>query len=166
MRPVMGTDALAWHRQRLAGGSFAENFGATHGLCRSVGGSFIIRRKGRNMNAQYGSIDPRIDYSAERIAYIQQNYLIRLCSGHLGKLEARYHKAQAEIWHHRAKQLEAESQDLCSRAEALQDRVGWYRARYHELKEENMRLRARLARYAELEKKLDMVRESNARKEH
>ena len=24
MRPVMGTDALAWHRQRLAGGSFAK----------------------------------------------------------------------------------------------------------------------------------------------
>lgn len=26
MRPVMGTDALAWHRQRLAGGSFAKPF--------------------------------------------------------------------------------------------------------------------------------------------
>lgn len=110
------------------------------------------------MNVQYGSIDPRIDCSAECIAYIRQNYLIRLirlCSGHLDKLEARYHKAQAEAWQHRARQLEAESQDLCIRADSLQDRIGWYRKRYHELKEENMRLRAELARYAKLEKKLN-----------
>lgn len=87
-----------------------------------------------------------------------QNYFIRIrmsCTGHLNELEARYHKAQAEAWQRRARQLEAESQDLGSRAEALQDRIGWYRARYHEMKEENRRLRARLARYAELEKKLN-----------
>ena len=63
------------------------------------------------------------------------------------KLEARYHKEQAEAWQRRARQLEAESQDLGSRAEALQDRIGWYRARYHELKDENRRLRAELAGY-------------------
>lgn len=81
----------------------------------------------------------------------------RLCMGcsHLDRLEAGYHKAQADIWRHRAKQLEAESQDLRSQANSLQDRIGWYRARYHELKEENRSLRARLARYAELEKKLN-----------
>lgn len=87
-----------------------------------------------------------------------QNYFIRIrmgCTSHLDRIKARYCKAQAGIWRHRAKQLEAESQDLCSRAEALQDRIGWYRARYHELKEENRRLRARLARYADLEKKLN-----------
>ena len=97
-------------------------------------------------------------YIAAENSCAQQNYFIRLCMGHiscLDRLEARYHKAQADIWCHRARQLEAESQDLCSRAEALQDRIGWYRARYHELKEENRRLRARLARYAELEKKLN-----------
>lgn len=92
-------------------------------------------------------------YIAFKNACTQQNYFIRLCMGHiscLDRLEARYHKAQADIWCHRARQLEAESQDLCSRAEALQDRIEWYRARYHELKEENRRLRASLARYAEL----------------
>ena len=51
------------------------------------------------------------------------------------------------IWRHRAKQLEAESQDL-------QDRIGWYRARYHELKEENRRLHAELARYYELNERM------------
>lgn len=86
-----------------------------------------------------------------------QNYFIRIRMGcsHLDRMEAGFYKAQAGIWCHRARQLEAESQDLCSRAEALQDRIGWYRARYHELKEENRSLRARLARYAELEKKLN-----------
>ena len=81
--------------------------------------------------------------------------LSKYTEGNMDRMEARFHKAQAGIWRHRAKQLEAESQDLCSRAEALQDHIGWYRARYHELKEENRRLRARLARYAELEKKLN-----------
>lgn len=97
-------------------------------------------------------------YIAAENTCTQQNYLIQLCmgcTGRMDKMEARYHKAQAGIWRHRAKQLEAESQDLRSRAEALQDRIGWYRARYHELKEENRSLRARLAKYAELEKKLN-----------
>lgn len=96
-------------------------------------------------------------YIAAENSCTQQNCFIRLCMGcsHLDRMEARFCKAQAGIWRHRAKQLEAESQDLCSRAEALQDRIGWYRARYHELKEENRSLRARLARYAELEKKLN-----------
>lgn len=81
-----------------------------------------------------------------------QNYFIRIRMGcsHLDRMEAGFYKAQAEAWQRRARQLEAESQDLCSRAEALQDRIGWYRARYHELKEENRRLHAELARYYEL----------------
>lgn len=97
-------------------------------------------------------------YIAAENTYTWQNYLIQLCMGctsRMDRMEARFCKAQAGIWRYRARQLEAESQDLCSRAEALQDRIGWYRARYHELKEENRRLRARLARYAELEKKLN-----------
>lgn len=96
-------------------------------------------------------------YIAAENSCTQQNCFIRLCMGcsHLDRMEAGFYKAQAGIWRHRARQLEAESQDLCSRAEALQDRIGWYRARYHEMKEENRSLRARLARYAELEKKLN-----------
>lgn len=88
----------------------------------------------------------------------QQNYFVKICMGctnHLSRLESRYYRAQADAWQHRAEQIEAESQDLCSQTEALQDHIGWYRARYHELKEENRSLRARLARYAELEKKLN-----------
>lgn len=82
----------------------------------------------------------------------QQNYFVKICMGctnHLSRLEARYYRTQAEAWQHRARQLEAESQDLCSQAEALHDRIGWYRARYLELKEENRRLRAELERYDE-----------------
>lgn len=90
-------------------------------------------------------------YIAFKNACTQQSCLIRLC---MDRMEARFRKAQAGIWRHRAKQLEAESQDLCSRTEALQDRIGWYRARYHELKEENRSLRARLARYADLEMRI------------
>lgn len=96
-------------------------------------------------------------YIAFKNACTQQNCFIRLCMGctdRMDRMEARFRKAQAGIWRHRAKQLEAESQDLCSRTEALQDRIGWYRARYHELKEENRSLRARLAKYAELEMKI------------
>ena len=88
-------------------------------------------------------------YIAFKNACTQQNCFIRLCMGctsRMDRMEARFCKAQAGIWRHRAKQLEAESQDLCSRAEALQDRIGWYRARYHELKEENRRLHAELAK--------------------
>ena len=92
-------------------------------------------------------------YIAAENTYTQQNYLIQLCMGctsRMDRMEARFCKAQAGIWRHRAKQLEAESQDLGSRAEALQDRIAWYRARCHEMKEENRRLRAELARYYEL----------------
>ena len=92
-------------------------------------------------------------YIAAENTYTQQNCFIRLCmgcTGRMDRMEARFHKAQAGIWRHRAKQLEAESQDLCSRAEALQGRIAWYRARCHELKDENRRLRAELARYYEL----------------
>lgn len=92
-------------------------------------------------------------YIAAENSCTQQNCFIRLCmgcTGRMDRMEARFRKAQAGIWRHRAKQLEAESQDLGSRAEALQDRIGWYRAKYHEMKEENRRLRAELARYYEL----------------
>lgn len=92
-------------------------------------------------------------YIAFKSACTQQNCFIRLCmgcTGRMDRMEARFRKAQAEAWQRRARQLEAESQDLCSRTEALQDRIGWYRARYHEMKEENRSLRAELARYYEL----------------
>ena len=46
MRPVMGTDALAWHRRRLAGGSFANTFGATQGPDGLMGGSIRFQGKG------------------------------------------------------------------------------------------------------------------------
>lgn len=75
----------------------------------------------------------------------QQNYFVKICTGctsHLSRLEARYYRTQADAWKHRARQLEAESQDLRSQADSLQDRIGWYRARYHELKEENRLLQS------------------------
>lgn len=89
-------------------------------------------------------------------AYTQQNYLIQLCMGYtyrLNELEAKYHKMQAQNWHHRAKQLKAANRTLHDRADALQNHIDWYRARCRELKEENNRLRSKLARYAELEKR-------------
>ena len=88
-------------------------------------------------------------------AYTQQNYLIQLCAGcayRLNGLEAKYHKMQAQNWHRRAKQLKAANRTLHDRADALQNIIDWYRARYRELREENKRLRSMLARYAELEK--------------
>lgn len=90
-------------------------------------------------------------------AYMQQNYLIRLCMDRtdcLNELEAKYHKVQAENWCHRAKQLKSANHALHDKVSALQGRVGWYRARCHELKKENDLLRSKLARYAELEKAL------------
>lgn len=89
-------------------------------------------------------------------AYTQQNYLIQLCMGYtygLNELEVRYHKMQAQNWHHRAKQLKAANCTLHDRAVALQNTIDWYRARYRELKKENKCLRSKLARYAELEKR-------------
>lgn len=147
MRPVMGTDALAWHRQHLAGGSFAKPFlEPPKGQTALWAAPFIYSGKER---AQ--SMDER--YIAAENSCIQQNYFIRLCMGcsHLDRMEAGFYKAQAGIWRHRAKQLEAESQDLCSRTDSLQDRIAWYRARCHELKEENRLLRAELARMKRFE---------------
>ena len=90
-------------------------------------------------------------------AYMQQNYLIQLCmdcTDRLNELEAKYHKVQAENWRHRAKQLKAANHTLHNKVSALQGRVDWYRARCHELKEENDLLRSKLARYEELERVL------------
>lgn len=90
-------------------------------------------------------------------AYMQQNYLIQLCmdySDRFNELEAKYHKVQAENWRHRAKQLKAANSTLHHKVSALQGRIDWYRARCHELREENDRLRSKLASYAELEKRL------------
>lgn len=88
-------------------------------------------------------------------AYMQQNYLIQLCMDYrdrFNELEAKYHKVQAENWRHRAKQLKAANHTLHNKVSALQDHLDWYRARCHELKEENNLLRSNLASYAELEK--------------
>lgn len=88
-------------------------------------------------------------------AYMQQNYLIQLCMDYTDRfndLEAKYHKMQAENWRHRAKQLKAANHTLHNKVSSLQDHINWYRARCHELKEENDRLRSNLASYAELEK--------------
>lgn len=94
-------------------------------------------------------------------AYMQQNYLIQLCmdcTNRFNELEAKYHKMQAENWCHRAKQLKAANHTLHNKVSALEGRVSWYRARFRELKEENDRLRSKLARYEELEKVLSECR--------
>ena len=85
----------------------------------------------------------------------QQNYLIQLCmdcTDRFNELEAKYHKMQADNWCHRAKQLKAANRTLHNKVSALQGHLDWYRARCHELKEENDLLRSKLASYAELEK--------------
>lgn len=85
----------------------------------------------------------------------QQNYLIQLCmdcTDRFNELEAKYHRMQAENWHHRAKQLKAANCTLHHKVSALQDHVDWYRAKCNELKKENDLLRSKLASYAELEK--------------
>ena len=90
-------------------------------------------------------------------AYMQQNYLIQLCmdcTDRLNELEAKYHKVQAENWRHRAKQLKAANSTLHHKVSVLKGRVDSYRARCLELREENNRLRSKLARYAELERAL------------
>ena len=90
-------------------------------------------------------------------AYMQQNYLIQLCmncTDRFNELEAKYNKVQAENLRHRAKQLKTANHTLHNKVSALQGHVDWYRARCHDLKEENDRLRSKLARYAELEKAL------------
>lgn len=90
-------------------------------------------------------------------AYMQQNYLIQLsmdCTDRLNELEAKYHKVLSENWRHRAKQLKAANHTLHHKVSALKGRVDWYRARCLELREENDRLRSKLARYEELERAL------------
>lgn len=69
--------------------------------------------------------------------YTQQNYLNQLCMGctsHLDRLEARYYRMQAEAWQHRARQLKGDKVASCFMANTLQNQ---------------------LAKYAELEKKLN-----------
>ena len=86
--------------------------------------------------------------------YTQQNYFIRLCMGctdHLSELEARYHKAQAEAWKNRARQLKGDNLMLHDKVEMLHRHLAWYRHKVTALKEENERLRDKLARYRELE---------------
>ncbi len=83
--------------------------------------------------------------------YTRQNYFIRLCTDHLNELEARYHKAQAEAWKNRARQLKGDNLMLHDKVEMLQRRLARYRHRVTVLKEENERLREKLARYRELE---------------
>lgn len=90
-------------------------------------------------------------------AYMQQNYLIQLRMDYndlFNELEAKHHKVQAENWRHRAKQLKAANLTLHHKVSSLQGRVAWYRARCHELKEENDLLHSKLKRYAELERAL------------
>lgn len=93
-------------------------------------------------------------YIAAENTYTQQNYLIQLCMGctdHLSELEARYHKAQAEAWQHRARQLKDDNLVLHDKVDMLQRHLAWYRAKVGGLKAENERLREKLAMYRELE---------------
>ena len=79
--------------------------------------------------------------------YTRQNSFIRLCMGcsdHLSELEARYHKAQAEAWKNRARQLKDDNLMLHDKVEMLQGRLARYRAKVGGLKAENERLRERL----------------------
>lgn len=87
-------------------------------------------------------------------AYMQQNCLVQLRMDRTDRfdgLELKCHKALAENWRHRAKRLKAANHTLHNKVSALQGHVDWYRARCHDLKEENDRLRSKLARYAKLE---------------
>ena len=99
-------------------------------------------------------MDERHRHIAAENTYTQQNYLIKLCMGctdHLNELEARYHKAQAEAWKNRARQLKGDNLMLHDKVEMLQRRLARYRHRVIVLEEENERLREKLARYRELE---------------
>lgn len=93
-------------------------------------------------------------YIAAENTYTQQNYLIQFCMGctdHLNELEARYHKAQAEAWKNRARQLKGDNLMLLDKVDMLQRHLAWYRDKVTGLKAENERLREKLARYRELE---------------
>ena len=61
------------------------------------------------------------------------------------ELEARYRKAQAEAWKNRARQLEGDNLMLHDKVEMLHRHLAWYRHKVTALKEENERLRKRLA---------------------
>lgn len=94
---------------------------------------------------------------SEQHIMFENAYLIQLhmdYTDRFNELEAKYHKVQAENWRHLAKQLKAANHTLHNKVSVLQGRVIWYRARFRELKEENDRLRSKLARYAELERAL------------
>lgn len=69
---------------------------------------------------------------------------MRGISDRLSELEARYHKAQAEAWQRRARQLEGDNLVLHDRVDMLQGRLARYRAKVGGLKEENERLREKL----------------------
>ena len=77
-------------------------------------------------------------------------YTIKFCMGctdHLNELEARYHKAQAEAWKNRARQLKGDNLMLHDKVKMLHRHLAWYRHKVTALKEENERLRKQLARY-------------------
>ena len=73
------------------------------------------------------------------------------CTDHLSELEARYHKAQAEAWKNRARQLKDDNLMLHDKVDMLHRHLAWYRHKVTALKEENERLRDKLARYREPE---------------
>lgn len=94
---------------------------------------------------------------SEQHIMFENAYLIQLRMDYndlFNELEAKYHKVQAENWRHLAKQLKAANHTLHNKVSVLRDHINWYRARCRELKEENDRLRSKLARYEELEKAL------------
>lgn len=94
---------------------------------------------------------------SEQHIMFENAYLIQLRTDYndcFNKLEAKYRKVQAENWRHLAKQLKAANHTLNNKVSALRGHIDWYRARCSELKEENDRLRSKLARYEELEKAL------------
>lgn len=91
---------------------------------------------------------------AAKNTYTRQDYFIKLCMGctdHLSELEARCRKAQAEAWKSRARQLKGDNLMLHDKVGVLQRRLARYRHKVTALREENERLREKLARYRELD---------------
>ena len=76
---------------------------------------------------------------------------MRTLADKINELEVSYHKAQAETWKNRARQLKGDNLMLHDKVEMLQRHLAWYRAKVGGLKAENERLREKLARYRELE---------------
>ena len=60
---------------------------------------------------------------------------------HVNELEASYHKAQAEAWQRRARQLRGDNLMLHDKVEMLHRHLAWYRHKVTALKEETERLR-------------------------